>query len=288
MRKYKIEYYLKRNAKLREIFDDIIIGNKFLVDRNIEARRISTETGVPLEEVYVYLANWYKLGNDWYNVKIFDDYLEGFINAFLGELISNYFGLLSAHYESAKVILLDGKYSIGVCSKNFCEPNFTYRMKDDYGIPNLGNIYNIENIRDYLDRDLDCQELIQDLKALFVRDYFAGEVERGSDIMFKENNASISLAPLYDYEYSFNDAASYLEYQNKLGILNINDGKTLDFLRSDDYFQLLFSKLLDIKIKDFLEYVKDTIKVIIPDIFEKSILNREEKVKKIVRERVIK
>ena len=283
---YKIDFYLKEDAPILKIEDKRKYDSNIL-DISLEANFISKETGVPYQKVFPYVSYWYKIDSKWYYFKMFDDFLEGFLNTFLGSLISLYFGLRSANYKIAEVKYSNNTRSIGVASENFCSCNYRYKTSRELQVASVSSLQNIDKLRDFFDGTINTDELINDVKKLFIRDLFTGEIERYDDILFEINNESVRLAPLFDYEYSFSERALTWYYWNYLGKMNLFSKPQLEYFRSDSMFQELFLKLLNINIKEMLEKLSDENKIIIPNDYQEICALREAKVKKIIRSQKI-
>ena len=109
-------------------------------------------------------------------------------------------------------------------------------------------------------------KLLQDKnKALVVRDFSVGQRDRYShNFLFKEDNNSLILAPLYDYENSF-DTECRWKYENSLLMFNIFDSYTINIVRNDDEFQRLFNLLIDMDINELIKEVERRHKIKLED-----------------------
>ena len=97
-----------------------------------QAYKISEETGVPVKFIYDppfnHLQNWFKKGSTWYYFK--SDALIYILNELVGEKISEYFALETAHYQLSRINFnMFNKY--GIASANFCSPSNEYKRITD-------------------------------------------------------------------------------------------------------------------------------------------------------------
>ncbi len=227
------------------------------------AAMISEETGVPKGFIYSpvrpLVDRWHKIGDEWYFYKS-DDYDFHFINELLGEIISEYFGVDTVHYSVAK-LCVSGKEQYGLLSKNFCDKKYTYKTVWDYGLTRRSNLSILGDIRGICGSDSEYLLLLKDLKKFFIRDFYTSQLDRtGANFMFRVGSEGIRLAPLYDYENSF-ESISPEWYRNQIVDLRLKDEETRAILRSDDDFQELLHSLMRISMKDFLQIVKSLHKI---------------------------
>ena len=247
------------------------------------AKKISRQTGIPLKCIwynkdYCYAQDWYKVNGKWFFYKDLGEY-EGTLLELLGEEISRYFDLDTVSYQLARI----NKEGCGVVSENFCQKNYTYKdvwdldLSDNYG---LSIFKTIEYMRM---TPKDALLLANDLKKLFIRDFYVTEKDRkGVNLLFKCKSNKIRLAPLYDYENSFFDATKPY-YENCLGWLDLNKKDQQETLLNDDVFQELLYKLMDIKLKILIKNVEDKHGIIVPNYLKGYWLNHDKIIKKYVR-----
>lgn len=290
-----IDKCIKEETNIFEInVDSLIEFNEHDVQLfNSIAQSISLETGVPKELIYTephlfFIDHWHKIDDIWYFYKSsgYDFY---FINELLGEIISEYFGLDTIHYQVAKLIVKDKKEEYGLVSKNFCDKNLIYKRTWDYNLLPKRNLDILEELRRICKSEEEYNLLLDDMKKFFIRDFYTSQKDRsGNNFLFKETESGIRLAPLYDYESSFETLDSGI-YRNQIGEINlyINDAKM--FLKEDKRFQELFHLLMDANINDFLTSVEDRHKILISSDDKEYYIKHEKELKqKILTSKIIK
>lgn len=190
--------------------------------------------------------------------------LEYALNELIGETISKYFNLSTVHPQIA---FLNGYSddSLGVLIKVFFQDNSTYFYIDNFSDVSFcrNNLDNLNYLRTYYNETLDDdinlsadnnEELKKSLKRMIIRDYFANQQDRSiENFMFQENNGYVSLAPLYDHEFSFGD----YPYGSSFFNLTLYDAKVRRIIKNDDYFKQLIAKGMAINISKFISQVED-------------------------------
>ena len=249
---------------------------------------ISEETGVPKNLIYkapylFYIKYWYKINGEWYFYKG-DGYDFHFINELLGEVISEYFGLSTIHYNIAKLCVNGQKEKYGLLSKNFCEKNCSYKTAWDYGLESKRDLSVLENIKTICNSENEYLELLKDLKKFFIRDFYTSQSDRsGKNFLFKETDNSIRLAPLYDYENSF-ESITPERYRNQIGEINLRNNETTYILKNDSLFQELLQLIIDIDMKSLLQMTEDRHKIIVPNNLKDYYINHDKEIKKLVKQ----
>ncbi|MBQ8891779.1 MAG: hypothetical protein IJ068_02825 [Bacilli bacterium] len=279
----------------------IIIKTDKLIEFNVDnakeyeklARRISEETGVPKGYIftapyYFFIDHWYKIGNEWYFYKS-DGYDFHFINELLGEIISKYFDLDTVHYNVAKLCVKGKKEEYGLLSKNFCDKNYLYKTTWDYGLVPNRDLNVLNSIRDICESDSEYLILLKDLKKFFIRDFYVSQLDRtGNNFMFKVNKEGIRLAPLYDYENSFESCRPEV-YRNQIAEINLLNNETRSILTKDEMLQELLHSIIQIRMDEFLQTVEDTHNIAISSDLKDYYTKRDEQIKRLIKEhRVIK
>ncbi|MBR1376878.1 MAG: hypothetical protein IJ565_03590 [Bacilli bacterium] len=250
-----MNFSIKNDSKIIDIKTDKEIEFYKKENLNMLAKIINRETGINESSIYLpprimYINNWYKLNGKWCFYKQMDSL--SIVNQFLGEKVSNYFDLPSAHYQLAKK---DNKY--GVVTPNFCEKNTTYKTLKDYKIKYPKDFDIFKLLIDLCSNEDEYNRLLNDIKKIMIRDLYTWEYDRTNhNLMFKEKSG-IEVAPLYDYEKSFN--ANYLcpyIYSSVLGTFDLKEKDTQEFIRNDEMFQSLLNKLMDIDIIEMLSEIE--------------------------------
>lgn len=290
-----IERCFKNETKIFQIkVDGLIKFNEVDVDKfNLIAKNISKETGVPKELIYTapyffFIDRWHKIDNQWYFYKS-DGYDFHFINELLGEIISEYFGLETVHYKIAQLCVNGKNQGYGVVSKNFCNPESTYKSAWDYGFNPTSDLSILQKIRDICSTEKEYLILLNDMKKFFIRDFYVSQLDRtGNNFLFKIDTNGIRLAPLYDYENSF-EAIDKYKYRNQIGELDITNPDTRKILLTDDKFQELLNLLMGTNMSTFIELVEDRHKILVPNHIKDYYFKDDSLIKRLVlKHRIIK
>ena len=271
--------------------DRLIQYNKVDIDRfNLIAKNISRETGVPVELIYTppyrfFIDRWYKINGVWYFYKS-DGYDFHFINELLGEIISEYFGLDTIHYKVAQLFVNGENKGYGVISQNFCDTKSIYKRAWDYGFQPLRDLSILQTIRDICPFEEEYLLLLNDMKSFFVRDFYTSQLDRnGNNFLFKCSSEGIRLAPLYDYENSF-ETINKFRYRNQVGELNIANPFTQRILQ-DDKFQELLNLLMNANMASFVDTVEDRHKILVPRDIKDFYSKHDAEIKKLVLKNII-
>ena len=187
---------------LREAITDKTICLDLDYARNIykyEAKRI-------LNKGELYRSkNWYKLDGEYYYIKYNDTF-----NEVIGECIAHKLDLATATYMLAKK---DSYYA-------FATPNFKEKGTNYYYLNNLVEKLGVEPSI-LLDK-ASFKDVERDLVKLYALDIFMRQFDRcGCNIMFKEDESGISLAPVYDYSCSL-EPWDMDEYKNEIQTLKFD------------------------------------------------------------------
>ena len=266
---------------------------KFDVNKSKEyeliASNISEETGVPKKLIYTapyffFIDHWYKINGDWYFYKSDGDDFH-FINELLGEIISEYFNLSTVHYNIAKLCVKGQKEEYGLLSKNFCEKKFLYKTVWDYGFEPKRDLSILEGIRTICNSEKEYLLLLRDMKKFFIRDFYVSQLDRtGNNFIFKETTNSIRLAPLYDYENSF-ESCTPERYRNQIGEINLLNDETLYILKKDPLFQELLQLIIQINMQSLVQMTEDRHKIIIPDKLKECYIKHDDDIKNLIKQK---
>ncbi len=249
------------------------------------AHKISEQTGLPLKHIWSgdtiewfdYVLNWYNIDGKWFYFK-WAKGLKSIINELMGEVISKYFNLESAHYILAK---LDHKE--GVISQNFCCKDFSYKTSRELKFTGQINLDILNKIKD--NPNLPNSELLlEDIKKLFIRDFYTIQNDRNNNnLLFKCQKNSIRMAPLFDYEMAFDPYTNFHCYRNVLGTLYLDFIETRQLVINDDFFQKLLLLLMDARMPLFIQEVEDINEIIIPKHIKETYLQSDLLVKKYIK-----
>lgn len=285
-----IEKCITDKTKLFEIkTNNLIQFNTTDVDKfNIIAKKISVETGVPQKLIYTapyffFINHWHKIDGEWYFYKS-DGYDFHFVNELLGEIISEFFGLDTIHYNVAKLSVEGMKDEYGLVSKNFCDINYTYKRVWDYDFGPRGDLSILENIRSICQSEEEYLLLLEDLKKFFIRDFYVSQLDRtGNNFLFKITPDGIRLAPLYDYENSFESIDQQI-YRNQIAEINITNRETQSLLKNDIKFQELLHLIMQADMLSFINEVEDRHKVLVPSDNKEYYKKRDTEIKRLILE----
>ena len=86
--------------------------------------------------------------------------------------------------------------------------------------------------------------LLRDLKKLFIRDFYVCQLDRnGYNFIFKETTNSIRLAPLYNYENSF-ESCTLEKYRNQIGEINLLNDRIIILVKKKFATSFLYTLTL--------------------------------------------
>lgn len=285
-----IEKCITDKTKIFEIKTNSLIEfNTTDVDKfNVIAKKISEETGVPQDLIYTapyffFINHWHKIDGEWFFYKSNGSNFH-FINELLGEVITNFFGLDTIHYKIAKLNVEGNKGEYGLISKNFCEIGNTYKTVWDYGFAPRKDLCVLENIRNICQSEKEYLLLLEDLKKFFIRDFYVSQSDRtGNNFLFKITSDGIRLAPLYDYEYSFESIKPHI-YRNQIAQVNITNSETQSLFRKDLKFQELLYLIMRADMQSFINEVEDKHKILVPSEYKELYKKHDTKIKRLVLE----
>lgn len=254
------------------------------------ANEMSKEMGVPKDLLingltFHFIERWHKIDDKWYFFKT-DGFDVHFINELLGEVISEYFELETAHYKVAKLKVGDKSPEIGVVSENFCSPDYQYTRIFDY--PDLwsGDIYYLETLRDLCSSDEEFQKLFYDFKKFMIRDFYTSQGDRnGNNFLFMEpidKSEGKRLAPLYDYQNAYEVYPRNLLH-NALIIQNMEKEDLRKYFKRDPEYQTILSKIRDVDMNSLLTEVQERHNIIIPEDIRRIYLECDKRKKEIVK-----
>ena len=283
---------LTNDTKVLELKDKRFeIIKKTIEQKKKEIEIFSKDTGIKRISSINYdffIYHWYKLNNNWYFYKqAFDSpYIHFGLDELLGEVISEYFDLDTVHYEIAHLKNIFNEDLYGVLSKNFCNKNYTYKALNEYGITSKEGIF----LLDRLSYDKNNDNLVEDIKKMIIRDFYTLQNDHNkNNIQLVVKDGNCSLAPLYDYENSFNHCNNNKLNYNSFININVDDKDMLCYIRNDLLFQLLLYKVIDADMNIFLNKVEQRHRIRIPSDYKTQFLNHDKKMKKIIKEyRLIK
>lgn len=254
------------------------------------SNHISEETGVPKKLIFVapdffFVDRWHKIDGEWYFFKDNGCYDVYFINDLLGEVISEYFGLDTIHYQVGKLCIEGKKDRYGLVSKNFCDKKYAYKTAWDFNFKARCDLEILETIRNVCKSEEEYVLLLNDIKKFLIRDFYTAERDRtGNNFLFRVGDDGIRLAPLYDYERSF-DSINLQFYRNQIAEINLVYSEVRILLRNDDVFQQLLNLIMQANMASFIEQVEDKHHVLIKDNEKRLYMEHDKEIKKIIKQR---
>ncbi len=193
------------------------------------------------------------------------------LNELLGETISKYFDLPTV----ANKLIYQDDSSIGVMSQVFYKDGYTYFHIDSFPAVEIRyyhhNLDNLDNSHfdhlydamedEYFNLSEENMMAIQNsLKRMVIRDYFSDQQDRNiENFMFSFHQDKVSLAPLYDHEYSFGD----YPYGSSFFNLKLYDPRVRQIIKNDDYLKQLITKGMALNAQQFIEQVEDEHQIIL-------------------------
>lgn len=224
--------------------------------------------------------NWVKLDNIWYYYKErVDEYY--ILNELIGTYLADYFSINTVNYKIAK-----NNDNYGLLSKNFRECKTKYYTSYDWDLFNNNNSTNIlYTLRSFCLDEQNYHNLLNDIFKMMAIDSYMGQMDRNANnFFFSVKDGNTRLAPLFDYERSFNfnfeDSWQYLNY-----IL------TLKYPSSDLYglfndfpeFYSCFSSILNIDMENILNSIENDYDLKIDDGYKVHYLLSDLHKKKLVK-----
>ena len=211
------------------------------------------------KDVCEFWNNWYLYDGKWYFFKNFtcEKYTSSdvkFLNELIGEFLGNYLNVDTIHYEVAS---LSGEY--GLASESFIKPHNKYLFFRDIGLfNNCVNLDNLREIRRKCKNDENYKELVSDILKLTAIDLYMGQADRSiGNFQFRKDKNGFHLAPIYDFEESFNDVYKSHYSSNLLGL-------DLDKLKDYPELKNMVNELLTVDVNKMLEQIEDERKLLIP------------------------
>lgn len=252
------------------------------------SQEMSIELGVPKELLFVsphffFINRWHKIDGKWYFYKS-DGCDFHFINELLGEVISEYFGLDTVHYQVAKRIV-GGKEEYGLVSENFCSTDYLYTRTWDHNLES-GNIHRLDKLIEICKSPEEFKLLLSDMKRFVIRDFYTSQLDRsGNNFLFKEKKDGSEgkrLAPLFDYENSFDSISSEI-YCNQILRINMKDPELPKFFKKDSEYQENLSRIIDADMDELMKTVEERHKILIPSDMKEYYRKRDKEKKDIIK-----
>lgn len=237
--------------------------------------------------------------NDWnykiidrqtYHIKSVD--LNTIFNELIGKIISEYF---KDKQNKSKIIRKD-YLNFYLITENFLNYDSSYVYMNSGVFPNIQfdkngqmelsalekiNIMRIKG-KEYCINENDLNNLKYRLKVMIMNDYIREHCDRWYyNFMFEINKGYCKLAPLYDFELSFQLFDGDLENSFNFDLTNI---ETRKFIKNDDQFQELLILAMDLNMKKVFEQLFDEYPVILTkeeqQFYEDTIKRKKDEIKR--------
>lgn len=225
--------------------------------------------------------NWYLVNGEAYYGKVLMD--KEILNHLLCEKIaSTIYKLKTVHFIPAKIM-----NKTGLASLNFREQgrNYFYANQDYFPFlnPRQTFIY-LEQFFSFLNDSL-YQKLVRDLLNLISFHIYAGLRDLiDCNLLFQKENGGFSLAPLYDFDFCFeNGRLQKYHYKSSIYTFDL-PGKDLDsFLDKYPEFGECLLKMESIDMEKFLSEIESEKHLFINDIYREYYLKQDEIKKDFIR-----
>ena len=232
-----------------------------LKDKKVSLSTLSRKTHVRKPVLRTW-DTWYLHDKDWYFFKAFngsDDITTKFrfVNELIGEELSNIMELDTIHYEIARI-----NNHLGLASKAFTDKKNRYYFIQDLNIPaDCMNLRNFERLREICKTDEEYETVKNEILKLFAIDIYMNQTDRKfKNLQIKKEQRKLHLAPVYDYEKSFQNPEEQI-YKSCFARIDLSTKIDEEIPNLKDNLDTLF----DLDINDVLETIEDDKKIIIPD-----------------------
>lgn len=229
--------------------------------------------------------HWVNIDGTWYYFKDFNLYYDPakhFLNELIGEVLANVLELSTIHYNIGHMSLEDGSKDYVLLSESFREKGYKYLLPSQVFYRNCINLSNLELIRNNCETNGKYRELVSQLLKMIAIDVYMNQEDRTTNnLLFKKKGGIITLAPLYDYEESFNESTNNKPFKYKTPILGLDLSDTSEIDKFPELKEL-FSMFLSLDIEKLLDYVSDKHKIDIPERKRKEYRKHDEHMKKVL------
>lgn len=198
---------------------------------------------------------WISYNDDYYYVKSKEPFF--IISELVGYYLSKYMSLDTVQHEIA---MRNGEF-VGLMSKNFRQEGIDYRdaffASDKFKYANTLTLYKPPII---------LTEYAQVLARYLIRDYYACQEDRGGNVLYYIKNFKKHLAPLFDYEASF-DLPLHDEYyyRNPLFSIDIGPNEISRIYKKNKYLREYYELIREFNMESTLDEIKQDYGINIPD-----------------------
>ncbi len=173
----------------------------------------------------------------------------------------------------------------GLISENFCSPNYIYTRTWDYHL-SRGDIFELDKLIEICDSLEESKKLISDMKKFVIRDFYTSQLDRnGNNFLFKQRKDGSDgkrLAPLYDYEDSFESISPEI-YSNQILYLNMKNPELPKFFKKDYEYQEHLCKIRDADMNKFIKTVEERHGILIPSDIKEYYKESDKEKKEIIK-----
>lgn len=152
-------------------------------------------------------------------------------------------------------------------SENFCSPDYIYTRTWDYNLGRV-DIFELDRLIDICNTREEFKMLLSDMKKFIIRDFYTSQGDRsGNNFLFrqkKDESEGKRLAPLYDYENSF-ESSSPEVYYNQILHLDMRNPNLPKYFKKDSEYQENLCKVRDANIDKLMKTVEERHNILIPN-----------------------
>ena len=255
------------------------------------------------KETLMFYPSWYNIDGELYYFKELKD-IQKLVNELLGVHLAKFFQLDTVEYSLGMKI--DNKdYRTGLLSKSVYDSDKEYK-----------NLYDIARVNVYGDVEKDCINDVFDLcktekekkklklqiLKMSILDFYSHQVDRTYPNIDFQISPNVTLAPLYDYEETFDVEQDYGTTREHIYMINYNWYEHQKYLYGNDLLRITFPsnellklfeeypdmyktfiKILDLDIIEFLESIENDNNIDIPHWLLKHYIEFDNKQKEFVR-----
>lgn len=217
--------------------------------------------------------HWFIYNGEYYYLKQRDHILP-IIREFLGVELSCYMDLPTIDYNIASI----EDEIVGLMSKNFRVPGINYMFTVD---SNKYDSFMRETVLKH--PHFFSEEYARMLARYFIRNYFACQRDRTVNVeCYKVGNHEY-LAPLYDYENSFEEV--FGGYEDAMFLYPFSEESINKMIKSNKYLKEYLEYILEFDFDKYLRVIENKHGILIPDEVNEEILmfgeERKEGLKKV-------
>ncbi len=219
---------------------------------------------------------WLSLNGDAVYFKHLSD--KKILNELIGAKITREFGLRTPVYKVSQY-----KEKLGVASFDFKVPGTYYFNNPEFEIV-YDYKFAIDLIREMVNTKTEADNILKDLISLTVSDFYRGETDRHTYNICFEETKNMSLAPVFDFENSFEGSNAM---HNDILSFDITDtsrtNELYKFIKKYPFMKEQLLKILNIDLNEILTSVEIEHNLEIHDSLKNSYLKQDSEKKQLVK-----